>query len=101
MKINVGCDLTKFKEYYTTCGRGVLGETEEKIIQDNPSHCVLCMKGQEIIGHVIWHECTTADHRKGDSRDKSDREILESLFGKNQELIELHEVWLTEEYRGK
>jgi GNAT superfamily N-acetyltransferase len=101
MKIRVGCDLTKFKEYYPTCGRGELGETEEKIINESLSHCILWMKGQEIINHVIWHECTTAEHRKGDPRDIEDREILESLFGKNIQLIELHEVWLEEEYRGK
>ena len=101
MDVNIGCNYTKFKEYYKTCGRGEFEETEKNIIRENPSHCIVWMKDQEIIGHIIWHECTTADHRKGDPRDKSDREILESLFGENTQLIELHEVWLKEEYRGK
>jgi GNAT superfamily N-acetyltransferase len=101
MKINVGCNLRKFKEYYKTCGRGEMGETEETIIKENSSHCIVCIEDQEILGHIIWHECTTVDHRKGDPRDKADREVLESLFGKNKQLVELHEVWLKEEYRGK
>ncbi len=101
MKITVGCDLPTFKEYYKTCGRGELGDIEEKILLDNHSHCILFKKGQEILGHVLWHECSTSEHRKGDPRDKTDREILESLFGENIHLIELHEVWLKEQFRGK
>ncbi|MHA1966695.1 MAG: GNAT family N-acetyltransferase [Candidatus Hodarchaeales archaeon] len=101
MQIKVGCDLSTFKEYYKTCGRGEIGEIEEEIIIDDPSHCILWTEGQVILGHVLWHECSTSEHRKGDPRDKTDREILESLFGQNKQLIELHEVWLTKQFRGK
>ncbi|MHA2202845.1 MAG: GNAT family N-acetyltransferase [Candidatus Hodarchaeales archaeon] len=101
MKITIGCDLLTFKEYYKTCGRGELGDIEEKILMDDPSHCILWMESQEILGHVLWHECSTSEHKKGDPRDKTDRKILESLFGENKHLIELHEVWLKEQFRGK
>jgi len=101
IKISVSCDLPTFEEYYKTCGRGELGDIEEKILMDDPSHCILWMEGDEILGHVLWHECSTSEHRKGDPRDKKDREILESLFGKKKHLIELHELWLQEQFRGK
>lgn len=100
LNITVGCDLSTFKEYYKISGRGELGPIEEKIFTDDPSHCILWIENQEILGHVLWHECSTSEHRREDPRDQTDREILESLFGKNQNLIEFHEVWLREQYRG-
>ncbi len=101
MKIVVGCDFPRFQVYYKTSGRGELGETEKRILMEDRSHCILWMEGQEILGHVLWHECSTLYHRKGDFRDKADREILEVFFGKNKPLVELHEVWLKEEYRKR
>jgi len=55
----------------------------------------------EIIGHAIWHESNTWDHRRGDPRDKEDHEILEKLLGGKGDFVELHEVWLLKEHRGK
>ena len=37
----------------------------------------------------------------GDPRDQEDREILRQLFDGQAELVELHEVWLKKEHRGK
>jgi GNAT superfamily N-acetyltransferase len=59
-------------------------------------------ENNEIIGNAIWHETSTDEHRKGVPRDREDREILRKLLGgKKNNLVELHEVWLKEEYRGK
>lgn len=101
MNFKVGCDLDKFKAYYINCGLGKLAKTEEDIFLEDPSHCILWLEEKNIIGHVIWHECPTSEHRKGDPRDDEDKIILESIFGKDKHLIELHEVWLKEEFRGK
>ncbi|MFX0086143.1 MAG: GNAT family N-acetyltransferase [Candidatus Hodarchaeota archaeon] len=101
MKFIVGCDLPTFIEYYKTCGRGDLQDTEKRILMDDPSHCILWVDEKEILGHVLWHECSTFEHKKGDPRDKRDKKILEFLFGVNKSLVELHEVWLKEEFRGK
>jgi len=55
----------------------------------------------EVVGHAIWHESNTEEHRKGDSRDRVDREILLKLLGEKRDFVELHEVWLIKEQRGK
>ncbi len=108
MKFVVGCDLEEFKEYYRTSGwrgelgTGELGITEEKIVTQDPSHLIVWRENNKIIGHAIWHETNTEEHRKGDSRDKEDREILRRLLGgKKDNIVELHELWLTKKYRGK
>ena len=78
-----------------------LGSTEENVIVSDPSHCILWMQDKKILGHVLWHDCSTSEHRKGDPRDKMDSEILEAIFGRKEHLIELHEVWLKKPFRGR
>ena len=103
----VGCDLEEFKEYYKRngyvgeLGTGELGITEEKIVTQEPSHLIVWRENDKIIGHAIWHETNTEEHRKGDPRDKEDREILRNLLGEKRDFVELHEIWLMKEYRGK
>lgn len=107
MRFEVGCDLEKFKRYYKTngyageLGTGELGTTEENIITRNPSQLIVWRENKKIIGHAIWHETNTEEHRKGDPRDKEDKEILTKLLAVKKDFIELHEVWLMKEYRGK
>jgi len=107
MKLVVGCDLEEFKRYYKIngyageLGTGDLGITEEKIVTKNPSHLIVWRENNKIIGHSIWHETNTEEHRKGEPRDKEDREILEKLLGGKKDFVELHEIWLMKEYRGK
>ncbi|MCK4668762.1 GNAT family N-acetyltransferase, partial [Candidatus Bathyarchaeota archaeon] len=48
------------------------------------------------------HETNTEEHRKGDTRDKEDKEILRRLLGgKKDNIVELHEIWLRKKHRGK
>ena len=106
MKFVVGCDVEEFKEYYKRngcageLGTGELSITEEKIVTQDPSHLIV-WRENKIIGHAIWHETNTEEHRKGEPRDKEDREILERFLGGKKDFVELHEVWLMKEYRGR
>ncbi|MDH5733193.1 MAG: GNAT family N-acetyltransferase [Candidatus Bathyarchaeota archaeon] len=112
MRFVVGCDLEEFKGYYKklatdrewqdTFGFSAeLGDLWEKILTDNPAQLIVFRENNEIIGHAIWHETDTKEHRSRDPRDKEDTEILERLLGGEKDFIELHEIWLTGEHRGK
>jgi GNAT superfamily N-acetyltransferase len=58
-------------------------------------------ENNEIIGHLIWHESNTQEHRDGEPRDEEDRQILRKLMDEEKEFVELHEVLLTQKHRGK
>ncbi len=104
MKFVVGCDLGEFSRYLKRIGlyKGE-GELEklETLLKNNLLNLIVWRENGEIIGHAMWHETNTEEHRKGDPRDKEDREILERLLGGKKSFVELHEVWLTKENRGK
>ena len=113
MRITVGCDLGEFKRYYKKLAldkewQGTFGFTEERdtswerVLAKNPSQLLVWRKNDEIIGHTIWHETSTDEHREGDPRDREDREILRKLCGgKKDNIVELHEIWLRKEHRGR
>ena len=116
MKFVVGCDLEEFKRYYRTLDDlhsyfktlgladvkfGELGEVEAGIIKRDPSHLIVWRENSKIIGHAIWHETNTEEHRKGDPREKEDRQALERLLGGKKDFVELHEIWLMTECRGR
>lgn len=117
MKFIVGYNLEEYKRYYKTLDDlhnyfktlglteikfGELGAVEEEIIKRDPTHLIIWREDNEIIGHAIWHETSTDEMKKGDPRDKEDREILRKLLGgKKDNLVELHEVWLRTKHRGK
>jgi len=64
LRISVGCDIMEFKAYYKKA-RGELGAIEENIILRDPDHLIVWREGSEIIGHAIWHETNTEEHRGG------------------------------------
>jgi len=112
MKFVVGCDLEEFKRYYRQLALDAewrstdgwteeIGEEWERRLTENPSLVIVWRLDGEIVGHAIWHESSTWEHRKGDARDKEDREILERLAGGRRDCVELHEVWLRREFRGR
>jgi GNAT superfamily N-acetyltransferase len=117
MRIDVGCDLEEYKRYYKTLDDlhnyfrtlgltdvkfGELGSTEEEIIKGDLSHLIVWRENNNIIGHAVWHETSTDEHRDGDPRDREDREILRKLCcGKKDNIVELHEIWLRKKHRGK
>lgn len=100
MEIQIGCNFGEFKQYYEALW-GKLGETEEYWIKQNPSHLIVLKEKNEIIGDAIWHESTTREHKPGDSREIEDQRILLELLGSHCAFVELHEVWIRKEYRGK
>jgi len=112
LRFEVGCDLEEFKIYYRKLAearewQGTFGFTEElstsweRVLVENPSLLIIMRENDEIIGHLIWHESSTDEHRKGDPRDEEDKQILNRLAGGKEDLVELHEVWLKKRYRGK
>ncbi len=102
MKFAVGCDLEEFKRYYRRNGYedGDLEHLIKKVIKDS-SQLIVWRKNNKIVGHAVWHETNTREHRKGDPRDKEDTEALEKLLEGKKDFVELHEIWLMKEYRGK
>jgi GNAT superfamily N-acetyltransferase len=78
-----------------------LYDTEEEIVKDDPSHLIVMLEDELILGWAIWHKSNTREHSKGDPRDDEDIKILEDLANGRQEFIELHELWLKEVHRSK
>ena len=117
LDFSVGYEVEKFKEYYKTLDdlyeyyktRGLrdsiifeLGEDERLHIERDNNHLIIWTDKGEIVGHNIWHETTTDEMTQGDTRDDDDRDTLRQLFGGEKDnLVELHELWLKTEHRGK
>lgn len=101
MRFVVGCDLEELREYWSRNGyHGSLDHLINVVVKD-PSQLIVWKEDDKIIGHSVWHETNTDEHRKGDPREKEDKQTLERLLGRKKNFVELHEVWLMEEYRGK
>jgi len=100
MDFEIGCDLEEFKKYHIQA-LGYEGEGEIYWIMQDPSHLIVWREKNQIIGHAIWHPSSSEEHRPGMPRDKKDKEMIEELLGGSGKFIELHELWLTEEHRGK
>ncbi|MHA2359903.1 MAG: GNAT family N-acetyltransferase, partial [Candidatus Thorarchaeota archaeon] len=113
----VGYDVEQFKEYYCNLsdlqtyyisigsrnsGPFKLGGAEKQHLENNPKHLIIWTDNEEIVGHNIWHETSTEEMTPGDPRDVDDRDTLRKLFGGiTENLVELHELWLRTEHRGK
>jgi GNAT superfamily N-acetyltransferase len=113
----IGYDAEQFKEYYRglndlhtfyrtrgllECSSNELRDDERGHIESDPDHLIVWRVQDQIVGHTIWHETSTDEMTLGDPRDDDDREALRKLFGGRREnLVELHEVWLRTEYRGR
>jgi len=89
------------REYWNRSGYdGDLDYLMNVVVKDSTQLIVWKEKGK-IVGHSVWHESNTEEHRKGAPRDKEDRAALKKLFGRKKDFVELHEIWLIEKYRGK
>ncbi len=104
MRFVEGCDLQEFSKYLVKLGqytgKGELDGLRSRL-ESGRFSLIVFRENDEIIGHAIWHETNTEEHRKGDPREKEDKEILHGFLGKKKDFIELHELWLRTEYRGK
>jgi len=104
LRFVVGCDFDEFKRYLERAGRYEKeGELDwlETFLRKGLLNLIVWRRNSEIVGHAIWHESNTEEHRTGDPRDEEDRETLRRLLGGRRDFVELHEVWLLDEYRGK
>jgi GNAT superfamily N-acetyltransferase len=105
MKFEIGCDLREFRNYYDKVladgFKGDLEQLEKETFLEDKSNLIVWRDNDEIIGHAVWHESSTDEHRNGDPREEEDSKILEDLLGGKHDVIELHEVWLRKAYRGK
>ena len=104
MRFVVGCNFEEFSKYLAKIGQYVAKGELEKLrafIDSGLLNLIVFREKNEIIGHAIWHETNTEEHRKGDPREKEDKEILQGFFRGKKDFVELHELWLTKENRGK
>jgi ribosomal protein S18 acetylase RimI-like enzyme len=112
LRFEVGCDpkSEEFKEYWSRNGYGQenkgynhdrLLEMLVNAIKGNLLQLIVWKENGKIVGHAVWHESNTEEHRKGVPRDKEDSEALRKLLGNKKDFVELHEWWLIQKYRGK
>lgn len=104
MRFAEGCDFEEFSAYLSKIGQYTAEGDLAKLrafIESRFFNLIVFKKKNEIIGHAIWHETNTEEHRKGDPRDKDDKDILQGFFKGKKDFVELHELWLTKEHRGK
>ncbi len=104
MRFVEGCDFQEFSRYLARLGQYTAnGELERlrRYLDNGIFNLIVFRENDEIIGHAIWHETNTEEHRKGDPREKEDKEILHTFMGKKKDFIELHELWVTKEHRRK
>lgn len=103
VKFFEGCSFEELKKHLSRIqfNRKEYLEELKAFLDAKLFNLIVWRKDGEIVGHAIWHESNTEEHRKGDARDKEDREILERLAGGKKDFVELHEVWLAEEHRDK
>jgi GNAT superfamily N-acetyltransferase len=104
LKFVEGCNFEEFKAYLAKIGqytkKGAL-ETLKAHLDSKQCNLIVFRENNKIIGHAIWHETDTEEHRRGEPRDREDKEILHTFFGEKKDFVELHELWLTTEHRGK
>jgi ribosomal protein S18 acetylase RimI-like enzyme len=112
LRFEVGCDpeSEEFKDYWSRNGYGLehrgydhdrLLEVLVGVVKGNFLQFIVWREDGKIVGHAVWHESNTEEHRKGNPRDMEDTEALRKLLGKKKGFVELHEWWLIEKYRGK
>jgi GNAT superfamily N-acetyltransferase len=109
LKFEVGGKIEDFEEYYIAAGLpwvtrapgGRVGDVERSYVMSNPEHLILFREDDEIVGHMIWHESNTEEHSSGRVRDEDDRAILRELLSPGEEFVELHELWLMRNRRGR
>ena len=99
-----GCDFEEFSKYLTKLGlyaaEDELGKLEANL-DGGFFRLVVFREDGRLVGHAIWHESNTDEHREGLPRDEVDRNILRGFLGGKRDFVELHELWLADEHRGR
>ncbi len=100
VSFNHGGEILELKEYCEALGL-TLGETEKQLINEKPERLIMWREADKLVGHAIWHVSDTRNHPDGSPREYDDRRILEEELGVKGNFIELHEIWLSDTYRGR
>ncbi|MBN2336698.1 GNAT family N-acetyltransferase [Candidatus Bathyarchaeota archaeon] len=95
-----GGGVDELREHMTRVGLS-LGETELRLVTERPERLILWREDGRVVGHTIWHESNTEEHPDGEPREDEDRRILEEELGVEGDFVELHEIWLGDESRGR
>lgn len=95
-----GGDIEELRKHLEGLGL-TLGETEERLIRDNPDQLIMWRDEGKLVGHTIWHPSNTKVHPDGEEREAEDRKTLEKELNVVGDFIELHEIWLSDNHRGK
>jgi GNAT superfamily N-acetyltransferase len=104
VKFEEGCSFEEFRKHIERMGLYTReGELEklETMLGNKLLNLIVWRENGKIFGHAIWHESNTEEHRKGDPRDEEDRKALHRFYGGKRDFVELHDVWLAKEHRGK
>ena len=94
-----GGDVEEIRAHLEGLGLS-LGLTEERLIIEKPERLIMWRDAGVLVGHTIWHASNTKVHPDGEPREADDRRILEEELNIVGDFIELHEIWLNDEYRG-
>ena len=95
-----GGDVEELRDHLKGLGLS-LGPTEERLIVENPERLIMWRDECVLVGHTIWHTSNTRVHPDGEPREADDRRILEEELNIVGDFIELHEIWLGDDYRGR
>jgi len=101
LRFEIYCDLGELREYWNRSGYGGDLDHLMNVVIKDPAQLIVWKENDRIVGHSVWHESNTEEHRKSVPRDKEDSEALRKLLGNKKDFVELHEWWLIEKYRGK
>jgi ribosomal protein S18 acetylase RimI-like enzyme len=94
-----GGDVEKLRAHLESLGLS-LGATEERLIRENSESLILWRENDVLMGHAIWHKSNTKQHPDGTPREPDDQRILEEELRVEGDFVELHEIWLSDTYRG-
>jgi GNAT superfamily N-acetyltransferase len=100
VKFSHGGDIEELRTHLEELGL-TLGSTEERLVKEKPERLIVWRDNVILVGHTIWHVSNTRMHPDGEEREADDRRILEEELNVVGDFIELHEIWLGDDHRGK
>ena len=80
MRFDVGCNTKEFREYWSRNGYDGNLDHLMNVVAKDKSQLIVWRENGRIVGHAVWHESNTDEHRKGVPRDEEDREALENFL---------------------
>jgi GNAT superfamily N-acetyltransferase len=82
LRFEVGCDLEELREYWNGSGYDGNFDYLMNVVIKDSSQLIVWREDNKVVGHSVWHESNTEEHRQGDPREKEDIKVLEKYRGK-------------------